>query len=277
MAHFTVASRPASALARTPILGPEGLRKVAPSIFATAAHGDVSGRYKFIPTTEVIDILADRGFRPVKAGQTVTRDPERGVFARHVIRFRHDDHLVPALVGGEIPELVLYNSHDRSSAYQIMAGIFRLVCANGLCVQSADFGSISVRHSGGDEFQERIIDATYQVVEEMPRIAASIEAWKQIELAPPQRLALATAALELRQNSPITPDTLLTPRRVEDRGSDLWSTSQVIQENLIKGGLRGLNASGRRTTTRPVKSVGEDIKTNRALWRLTEEMAKLVS
>jgi hypothetical protein len=35
--------------------------------------------------------------------------------------------------------------------------------------------------------------------------------------------------------------------------------------------------TGRRTTTRPVKSVGEDIRLNRALWTLTERLAELLS
>ena len=258
------------------IMTTEQLRKTAPSVFATQPHDGVSDRYAFIPTTAVLDILRDRGFHPVKAAQTVTRLPNRKSFARHVIRFRHTDHLQPQGIGSETPELVLTNSHDRSSAYVIMAGIWRLVCGNGLMVQSAEFGSISVRHSGGHDFSSRILDATQQVIEETPRILERIEAWKGIELAQPQRLALATAALELRDNPIVTPDQLLIPRRPEDRKTDLWTVSQTIQENLTKGGLRGRASTGRRATTRPIRSVSEDLKTNKALWRLTTEMAKLV-
>lgn len=34
-------------------------------------------------------------------------------------------------------------------------------------------------------------------------------------------------------------------------------------------------STGRRATTRPVTGVDGDVKTNKALWRLAEEMAKL--
>lgn len=257
------------------ILTPDDLRHSVPSVFATHAQEGVSQRYAFIPTTEVIDILRDRGFHPVQAAQTITRLPDRKYFARHVLRFRHSDHLDPAKVGEEIPELVLANSHDRSSAYQIMAGVFRLICSNGATIQSADFGSISVRHSGGTEFANRILDATQRVIEETPRILQGIETWKGIELSPPQRQAFATAALELREKPIVTPTQLLEARRPQDEKPDLWTTSQVIQENLVKGGLQGRTETGRRATTRPIRSVTEDLKTNRALWRLTEEMAKL--
>jgi hypothetical protein len=194
-----------------------------------------------------------------------------------MIRFRHADRLSPLAVGAEIPELVLVNSHDGTSAYKFLAGIFRLVCSNGMVVQSSDHGSISVRHSGGPDFLGRVIDATYQIMDAAPRTLEKIDAWKRIELTPPQRTAFAAAALELKDNRAVTPAQLLAPRRVEDRGSDLWTTASVVQEHLLRGGDRGRAATGRRTTTRPVKSVGEDLRLNRALWRLAEALADAVN
>ncbi|MBV8275090.1 MAG: DUF932 domain-containing protein, partial [Verrucomicrobia bacterium] len=32
------------------------------------------------------------------------------------------------------PEVVLVNSHDKSSAYQLHCGLFRLVCTNGMVI-----------------------------------------------------------------------------------------------------------------------------------------------
>ncbi len=257
------------------ILSRDDLRRVAPSVFAEQPWRGMSARYRMVPTIEVVDILRDRAFFPVKAQQSRTRIPEKGDFTRHLIRFRHADHLEPLAVGRETPELVLTNSHDGTAAYRFMAGIFRLVCGNGLTVQSADFGSISVRHSGGGDFRERILDATYRVVEETPRTLEKIGAWKQIGLTPPQQRAFAAAASELKPNPSITPSHLLIPRRMEDDRPDLWHTLNRVQENVIKGDLRAINAGGRRIRTRPIRSVDADIRINRALWRLAEEMAKL--
>ncbi len=259
------------------VLSRDDLRHLAPSVFAGQPWHGMSGRYRMVPTIEVVDILRDRGFFPVKARQSRTRIPEKGDFTRHLIRFRHADHLEPVTVGQETPELVLTNSHDGTSAYRFMAGIFRLVCGNGLTVQSADFGSISVRHSGGSDFRERIIDATYRVVEETPRTLEKIGAWKQIELSRPRQEAFAAAASELKPNPSITPSHLLIPRRLEDDRPDLWHTVNRVQENMIKGDLRAMNANGRRIRTRPIRSVDADIRINRALWRLAEELAKLAS
>ena len=258
-------------------LDDDQLRRLAPSVFAASPWAGMSGRYRMVPTIEVVGLLRDKGFFPMRAEQSRTRIPGKGDFTRHMIRFRHADNLSPLAVGAEVPELILTNSHDGTSAYRFMAGIFRLVCSNGMVVQSAEFGSISVRHSGGADFQNRIIDATYEVMGDAPRTLEKIDAWKQIELSPPRREAFAAAAFELKGNKAITPAQLLTPRRSEDRKADLWTTASVIQEHLLRGGDRGRTSTGRRTTTRPVKSVGEDLRLNRALWTLTERLAEIVS
>jgi hypothetical protein len=263
----------------TPVrpLDDDQLRRRAPSVFAPAPWGGMSGRYRMVPTIEVVGMLRDKGFLPVRAEQSRARTADRREFTRHMLRFRHSDHLSALAVGEEVPELVLTNSHDGTSAYRFMAGIFRLVCGNGMVVQAADYGSVSVRHSGGSDFHDRVIDATYQIKDEAPRTLDKIRAWKRIELTPPQRAGFAAAALELKDHKAVTPAQLLAPRRHEDRKTDLWTTASVVQEHLIRGGDRGRASTGRRTTTRPVRSVGEDLRLNRALWTLTERLAQIVS
>ncbi|MEO6563084.1 MAG: hypothetical protein ABIN99_08575 [Nitrosospira sp.] len=44
---------------------------------------------------------------------------------------------------------------------------------------------------------------------------------------------------------------------------------------MIKGGLRGRSRNGRTTTTRAVNGIDQNVKINRALWVLAEEMRKL--
>lgn len=74
---------------------------------------------------------------------------------------------------------------------------------------------------------------------------------------------------------PIKPDDILEARRTEDAGSTLWQVFGRTQENLFKGGLRGRSTSGRATRTRAINSVTEDVRLNRALWKLTERFAEL--
>ncbi len=74
------------------------------------------------------------------------------------------------------------------------------------------------------------------------------------------------------EHQPITEKQVLQPRRWEDKKDDLWTVYQRLQENLIKGGLSGWNAKGKRSRTRLVNGIDGDIKLNKALWVMTEKM-----
>src|SRR4030067_153211 len=129
------------------VLSNDAIRKAAPSVFATEPWDQVSERYVFIPTIEVVNQLRANGFQPVRASQSKSRIEGKGEFTKHMLRFRREHDILTQL-GDELPEIVLVNSHDRTSSYQLSAGVFRLACLNGMVVKSADFGSIKVQHSG---------------------------------------------------------------------------------------------------------------------------------
>ncbi|MGP2417322.1 DUF932 domain-containing protein, partial [Pantoea ananatis] len=75
----------------------------------------------------------------------------------------------------------------------------------------------------------------------------------------------------------VTAENIIHPRRWHDKGTDLWTAFNIVQENLVKGGLSGRTEKGKRTTTRPVNGIDGDIKLNQALWKMAEEFAKLKS
>src|SRR5438874_6821787 len=121
----------------------EQIAHYAPSAIATSPHVSRSDRYTYLPTIDIIRGMERAGFLPFKATQSRCRDEGRREFTKHLIRFRHLDLARPFHVGDLIPEVVLVNSHDGTSAYKLMAGIFRLVCANGLVVSESMQASIS--------------------------------------------------------------------------------------------------------------------------------------
>lgn len=259
----------------TTILTNNDLERRAPSIFAQLPSDRVSGRYQMIPTVGVVDALRGAGWEPTFAAQSRAKDPDRGFVQRHVVRFRHPD-MQPYAIDSLFPELVLVNSHDGSSAYQLHAGLFRLVCGNGLIVADATFTKLSIRHSG--RAAQDVIDASYRVVEDVPKIVGAVDEMRGVELLDGEREVFADSAALLRWepgHAPVEARKLLTPRRPEDGRRDLWTTFNVVQENLVRGGLSGRTASGRRHTTRGVKSVDADTKLNKALWHLATEMGRI--
>src|SRR4051812_18563680 len=124
-------------VSRVPLTN-EQLFSVAPSIFADHAHESRSARYAHVPTFQVMEALKDNGFLPMLATQSKVRDNSTGRqdFTKHMIRFRHADHALA--VGDVFPEVVLVNSHDGTSSYQLNSGLYRLVCGNGMVVSAGE-------------------------------------------------------------------------------------------------------------------------------------------
>ncbi len=260
--------------------------RLAPSIFAQQAHDSRSERFRTIPTIEILRGLATEGFVPVGVRQSPTRDPGREPFTKHLVRLRHVDAMRNHAVGGSVMEILLRNANDGTSAYELMAGMYRIVCLNSLVAKTGDLDSIKVRHSG--DAMNKVIEGTYEVLSTAETVMRAPQDWSQMKLDRDEARALADAAHMLRfgdaegnVDTPITADQLLRPRRQEDAGrDDLWMTFNVLQENLIKGGQGGIRVNAetgqrRRVRTRGIKGIDQDVKLNRALWMLGERMAEL--
>jgi hypothetical protein len=74
-------------------------------------------------------------------------------------------------------------------------------------------------------------------------LAEQVERMEHRLLQSDGQIALARRALALRfpsvAESGMRPSQLLSVRRASDGAEDLWSTLNKVQENLIRGGLRG--------------------------------------
>src|ERR1700687_3303207 len=92
------------------------IAQYAPSALATRPHESRSDRYTYIPTINVIEGMIKAGFQPFSASQSRSRIEGKSEFTKHMIRFRHAD-LMQAVVGDVLPEVILVNSHDGTSAY----------------------------------------------------------------------------------------------------------------------------------------------------------------
>lgn len=255
------------------------LQRIAPSVFAESKHGSRSDRYAYIPTMEIMQQLQREGFRPYAVMQGGSRDEEKRGFTKHLLRLRHDSQALS--VGGTHNEIVLLNSHDGTSSYRLMAGVFRLVCGNGMVVAQNMIEDIRVTHSG--DVAGKVLDGCVSILDRLPEVSESIREMTALNLSNGEQLAFARAALIARygeDEAPVTAEQVNRAQRREDTDSSLWTTLNRSQESLIRGGLNYIQRDGNgravaRRKTREVKGVDGNTNLNRALWSLAEEMRKI--
>ena len=247
-------------------ISPETLRERVPAVFASGAHERTSPSYTFLSTERVLGALASAGFLPVEARQAArARSP---MHARHLIRLRRRFETIQ--LRDAIPEILFLNSHDGTSAYQLRVGLFRVVCTNGLVVSAGLFPVWRVTHRG--DVVDDVVGAALEISERFEVLAASVERMERTVLDAGQRLEFAGQALAVRfpkdQHGGMEPSQLLVPRRPQDVGNDLWRTFNVIQENVLQGGLVRRSASNRLTRSRRITAIREDVRLNSALWEM---------
>ena len=256
-------------------LSTEQIKSKAPSIFTSTAAQGVSDKYTHIPTSNVIDDMDLLGWKVVDAKEVKAR---KGIgFQKHLLVFRNEDVVINGADGDTVfPQILLTNSHDGKNSFTFTAGLFRMICENGLVVSTEQFEDVKMRHMGYtfEELQEQIKG----MVERLPLTVESMNKMKQIEMSQEAALEFARKAVATRfkeneiENISVDINELLTPTRNEDMGNDLWSVFNVVQEKILEGDFN-YTFGVKVRKARKIKNFNQDLKINKELFNLALEYA----
>ena len=244
------------------------LKDVAPSVFATGPSHKVSSKYTFIPTTQILEDLSKESWLPYAASQRNSKD-SGGMYTKHMIRLRNENL---GKIDDIIPEIVLTNSHDGRNAFNLHAGLFRLVCSNGLVIADQTFEQFKIKHQWYD--LEEVKEMTDNVITKIPSIIKCVKTFKQTNLTDASKKDFAKQAILTRWKTGqefLSLNDLLTPYRDEDSGNELWKVFNVLQEKIINGGVSYTLPQGRQQTVRALTNIDQKLKVNKELWSLAEE------
>jgi hypothetical protein len=251
----------------------EQIKSSAPTVFTSKPSNEVSSHYTYIPTSKVIDDMRSLGWDVVEAKEVKAR---KGIgFQKHLLIFRNPDVVINGNDGDIVyPQILLTNSHDGKNAFTFTAGLFRLICENGLVIASEKFSELKIRHMGYsfDELQTNI----QNIITQLPLTVESMNKMKQIELNEIQILEFANRALqfrfpEVKESEEDILNELVEPVRKQDSNNDVWSVFNRVQERLIKGNFMYVNTKGKVRKARKIKNFTQDIILNKQLFDLAIE------
>ena len=239
------------------------------------ANLGLSKHYSFVPTSKVINDLRTLGWNPVDAKQVKARKSSTNGYQKHMITFENDSYKTEGAT--EYPQLLLTNSHDGGNAFTLSAGIFRLVCENGLVIKTEDYGTSRLVHKGYsfDSIQKLVNDFVATIDETLTKITAM----KEVELNKEQQMEFAKLAALLRFTEKsynedniadvVDLDDLLNAERKEDKGNGLWEVYNRVQESLVQGKFHYTGGSKNKSRkARPIKNFKQSIDVNKKLSEL---------
>lgn len=265
------------------------LPRMCPSLVAEKPYHEMTERYAYLPSFEHVKALYSEGFVCTKLIENRVRKADKHGFQRHLLVFKHQEQESAKIsdVNSVTPTMAFINSHDGTSALKLISALHVFACGNGMFVVNDKIAEMTVKHAGRKSIDD-VIEASYKIITQAPQVIETVKEMKALPLDERERMAFARAALELRWQSdesiqpdgstalistaPIKPETLLKPRRYQDKDTDLFTTLNVAQEHLIKGGDGAYNKANQWTHTRAVNSAAETVKLNKALWVLAEAL-----
>jgi hypothetical protein len=261
----------------------EQILTATPAVFATSPVAEVTNRYTFIPTSKLLEDFKKLGWYVTRARQQ--KSSKQSLYVKHMLVLRNP--IFPAINGNQ-PELLIVNSHDRTTAFRFMIALFRFICENGLVVADKVFESIPrIRHIGYDF--EDVEQLTTGMAERMPNLIGAITNLSSVQLSKDQQMEFAIRALATRfteyvdDNKKINEQAIikaidvpaiLRPLRVEDEGDDVWRVFNRLQERLLKGGFQRIGTKDARSKrVRPITNIKLDVDVNQTLWQMANEYA----
>ena len=259
-------------------LSKKQINDVASSVFTNRPSSEVTDKYTFISTEKVIDDMEVLGWKVSDAKEVKARTKATVGFQKHLLVFRNNDVVINGEDGDTVfPQILLTNSHDGKNSFQFTAGLFRMICENGLVIADTEFEDVRMRHMGYtfEDLQVLIKD----MVEKLPLTVESMNKMKNIELEEEKIINLAKSLLDIRvEGTDNTYDSsaieeVLETQRKKDEGVGLWEVFNRVQENIIEGNFHYKTKSGKVRQARIIKNFKQDIDLNRNMFAKAMEYA----
>lgn len=269
----------------------------APAMVTQSPAPDRSSRYGHLSTLEAAEILDGFGYGITQAAQKRARKQAGAPYSEHLVAFSPR----AGSISQEFrPEIVLYNSHDGSSSLKLFAGAYRFICSNGLI--SGDGIETRLRHSLANAagFSAMVSD----IAGELPALMERIARLQAVQLSEAAQNEIATRAAGLRWKDSREIEAVQNPEtgvyeiptgayftgrtvsgisranRYGDAGASAWLAFNRAQENVIRGGAEILSITdkapgGKFRKARGISSVSDNVRINRSLWDIAEEIAEV--
>jgi len=246
-------------------------------------HDSRSKKYNFINSQDIINQIVGNGFEHITTSFANTRKASKKGFQKHIMIFEHPKFLVDE---GNKLQLLVTNAHDGSSSLKFNLGVFRTVCANGLVVGDS-FHEVRILHSGiNRSIYTTVLD---DILKQSGNYVEMIRKMRSIQLTSKQMVELKDVAAKLRfrdigKLKEVSSFQFLDFKRNEDSGTDLWTVFNVVQEKMIRGGIKYTYTKDeirdnkvisitKNSTTRAIKNFKQVEQLNKQLWNIAEKLA----
>lgn len=202
---------------------------ISTSFMQENKHEKCSSRYSVITPALAAQVASDAGLELTTLGTGRARKAEYGDFQKTMARYRG-----PEILPGIFLDVLHINKHLGRGVSEVMLGIYRLVCSNGLVVGHS-FYRAGVRHTGNA--QADLLDAFKTALLMRDKIGEIILKLQNTSLDAAQikQFADEAASLVVPTDAKQVAHRLDVVRRAEDAENSAWNVFNRVQESIVQG------------------------------------------
>lgn len=192
----------------------------------------VSERYQMIHTESVIQDLVDKyEFKLDNISVSGVRKESNKDKQKHLATLKYTNLETPE----GVPTVLITNSHNRSSSFQVHTGYIRFACSNGL-VAGTNIESMRVKHTA-QNWNELLQSFVQQYMNNVSIMEQEHTYMKRKALSDVSTRYFLEQASRLRYELSDIMDLneLNLIRRIEDKGNSLYHLYNRVQESLVQG------------------------------------------
>ncbi len=261
------------------VISAEKIKVLAPATFQKNSLDSLSEKYVSFNTETIIKDMKKLDWQVVDAKQNNVKDLSLKSFQYHMLTFENANIDFQKEKSNARPQVIITNSHNGKNTMRMWFGMIRFACLNNMVLADTMFNSFKIRHRGYTMGQ--LEEGLYSYIGNIPEMIDKMQMFQNLKMSQNDRKNFAKESLAIRypdvEKATIEPIQLLGSRREEDQGMDLWTTYNIVQENLLKGGLtapmRTIKGNIMNYTTKEIKRPENQLKLNVALWTLVTKYA----
>ena len=216
-------------------------------------------KYNHIKTENVISFFEKNGWQKIATSSKFGKNGGNKQF--HVVIM--ENLKFNNLMGN--PRIIIGNSYDCSKSLELRLGFFRTICANGL-VAGETLYKFNKKHVGNFILEKLLINEYSKIVAKLNELNSQIQKMSNKILTPKQKFKKAYGIIRQSgyklNNKVIDFSHVLKAERKADKGNDAFKVMNVIQEKIMRIGIKTIEGS----KLQKIRSNKKRYEVNQIIW-----------
>lgn len=242
----------------------EEIFNAAPAVYAVTRGDNLSDKYLFISTSQLVNVLTQSGWTVVRTCGSRRRGNSK-YSALHAVYLARKEYVENTdLQSNEVPLLMVLNAHNGKHAFKIGPAIMSRKSGAIYHVPNKVYPTPRIIHKTYNT--QEVVGVAYTILSDFPKILKKIDLLKNTQLSPEsvREFAKSAANIVFKAEDILRTDEYQGDDKVAqqlagfngfNQNSSVWDLVESISQNAFEGNVLLKRKSNKVTKSRKINSV----------------------